>query len=272
MVETQHFKWGECRLAFDRIGEGNTTLILLHGYGEDKSSFHALLQALGRQFTCLSIDLPFHGDTQWPENQPCSPEQLSDLLQALLLSESRASHPLALLGYSMGGRIALSLIQEGRLPVSQAWLLASDGFSEHPLYWIATHTRWGNHWFESVMKNPRPFLTWVDRLQQAGLIHSTKATLTHRYLEEASTRKALYQRWTALRRFRIQNKRLQEQVKKQNLRLMLIYGEKDKLISAAPGQRWSKKMPAHIELCWVAGGHRLLQTQYLDPLLHIILR
>lgn len=272
MVETKRFIGEGYSLAFDRFGTGAITLILLHGYGEDKSSFHPLMQALRNRFTCLAIDLPFHGETHWDENFPCTPECMSDLLQALLISEGVSKQPLSLLGYSLGGRIALSLMQLGQLPLMHAWLLASDGLSEHPLYWFATHTRWGNRFFKKMMEQPRPFLSFIQQLNRIGLIHATSAHLTNRYLDEVSTRKALYQRWTLLRRFRIQNKKLLEQVKIQQLQLTLVFGKKDRLINAKPGVQWSTQMPTHIQLHWIEGGHRLLHPQHLDSLLEIILR
>lgn len=272
MEETRLFNWGGTRLAFDRMGEGPTTLILLHGYGEDKSSFHPLMQALSAQFTCLAPDLPFHGETVWNESDPCTPKRFSELIQAWLHAEQVSTQPLAILGYSMGGRIALSLLQEGQLSFTQAWLLASDGLYTHPLYWMATQTNWGNLWFKQVMRQPRLFLNGIRMLNQLGWLNSTRASLTHRYLENESARKALYKRWTGLRTFRMQPDRLRTQIEKQNLRIQLIYGKKDRLIVASPGQKWANQMPAHMQLHWMEGGHRLLHASHVAALRSIILR
>lgn len=80
------------------------TLVLLHGFMGSKEDWAALMPQLPANYLCLAPDLPGHGDN--PQND-CRPEAVCrQLLQDL---QSLGVRHCVLLGYSMGGRVALML-------------------------------------------------------------------------------------------------------------------------------------------------------------------
>jgi 2-succinyl-6-hydroxy-2,4-cyclohexadiene-1-carboxylate synthase len=70
------------------------TLIFLHGFLGNISDWNEVVKEL--PFTCLALNLPGHG------NEPFTPNFCEYLLQ-----ETKHNFPLNLIGYSMGGRLAL---------------------------------------------------------------------------------------------------------------------------------------------------------------------
>ncbi|NMH65054.1 2-succinyl-6-hydroxy-2,4-cyclohexadiene-1-carboxylate synthase [Shewanella salipaludis] len=98
-------------LAMTRHGAGHLPpLVLLHGFLGDRHDWRAMLPLLGRHFHCLCIDLPGHGDSRAVElPTPGLSACAAEIIQSL---EARGIGQFHLLGYSLGGRIALQLAKE----------------------------------------------------------------------------------------------------------------------------------------------------------------
>jgi 2-succinyl-6-hydroxy-2,4-cyclohexadiene-1-carboxylate synthase len=95
------------RLNVERVGEG-PPLVLLHGFTGSTATWAPHLDAFSGHFSVIAVDLPGHGASDAPADPArYGMEQcVSDLLALFdRLEIARAS----LLGYSMGGRVALNL-------------------------------------------------------------------------------------------------------------------------------------------------------------------
>ena len=99
------------RFHYSRWGEGNRVLFAFHGYGESAASFRFLAAALARDFTVIAIDMPFHGETEWNEGHLFAPGDLLGLLSEIAAGLPGGGEEWSLLGYSMGGRVALQLVE-----------------------------------------------------------------------------------------------------------------------------------------------------------------
>jgi 2-succinyl-6-hydroxy-2,4-cyclohexadiene-1-carboxylate synthase len=75
------------------------TLVLLHGFTQTRQSWRRTIAALGGRYRAIAPDLPGHGTAA--ERRPASFESCAAYVRAL------SPGPIALAGYSMGGRIAL---------------------------------------------------------------------------------------------------------------------------------------------------------------------
>jgi 2-succinyl-6-hydroxy-2,4-cyclohexadiene-1-carboxylate synthase len=94
-------------LNVEQAGSG-PPLVLLHGFTGSATNWASHLAAFGRQFTLYAIDIIGHGQSDAPAVlMHYRMEQAVDDLRALLDRLDLAS--IALLGYSMGGRVALQL-------------------------------------------------------------------------------------------------------------------------------------------------------------------
>jgi 2-succinyl-6-hydroxy-2,4-cyclohexadiene-1-carboxylate synthase len=86
--------------------QGNPTsprVVFLHGFWGDRQSFERVIEELGDRIYALSLDLPGHGQT--PVGQNCSIETVAT--QAIDLLDRLEFWPCTIVGYSMGGRLAL---------------------------------------------------------------------------------------------------------------------------------------------------------------------
>jgi 2-succinyl-6-hydroxy-2,4-cyclohexadiene-1-carboxylate synthase len=80
-------------------------LVFLHGFLGDGNDWDEIMRVLALRFSCLCVDLPGHGASRI--EGPCGAADVLDALAALL--DERRIERCTLLGYSMGGRAALSL-------------------------------------------------------------------------------------------------------------------------------------------------------------------
>src|SRR3954447_11643906 len=95
------------------FGQGNKKLFCFHGYGEDGSSFVFLKKSLGSEYILIAMDLPFHGKTEWNEGLLISAEDLINIISEIIaqINTSEKKDKFSLLGFSLGGRVALHLLQ-----------------------------------------------------------------------------------------------------------------------------------------------------------------
>lgn len=91
-------------------------LVMLHGFISDQQAFSKHVCVLQEKLNILTVDLPGHGQDDSDKNQtwdfPFITNQLDELLKSF------QSYQLFLHGYSMGGRIALYYVIEGKITLA----------------------------------------------------------------------------------------------------------------------------------------------------------
>jgi 2-succinyl-6-hydroxy-2,4-cyclohexadiene-1-carboxylate synthase len=84
-------------------------VVLLHGFTGSKESWLELREALSDSRRVVSIDLPGHGGTQaGPEPENCSMGKTAAMVTSLM-ADCLDAPRFSLVGYSMGGRLALAI-------------------------------------------------------------------------------------------------------------------------------------------------------------------
>ncbi|QYJ97458.1 2-succinyl-6-hydroxy-2,4-cyclohexadiene-1-carboxylate synthase [Shewanella alkalitolerans] len=86
-------------------------LVLLHGLLGDKDDWQAILPSLSHHFCCIALDLPGHGASPALEDDPGSSGFQRVVTHILSTLDELKVNRFHLLGYSLGGRIALHLAQ-----------------------------------------------------------------------------------------------------------------------------------------------------------------
>lgn len=110
---------------YQKIGKGKD-LIMLHGWGNDVSSFWGVTDLLKDDFTLWLIDLPGFGRSDTPKT-PFKMVDYANTIEEFIKSQ-KLNKPI-LLGHSLGGRTAIKLAShpEGGNVVSKLVLEASAG-------------------------------------------------------------------------------------------------------------------------------------------------
>lgn len=94
-------------------------LVLLHGFMGSRRDWDPLVSALGNDYACLLVDLPGHGASRI-SGDAASGAQFHDVAEAVgRLAHKTFPNGCNLLGYSMGGRLALYVALRGLAPVEK---------------------------------------------------------------------------------------------------------------------------------------------------------
>jgi 2-succinyl-6-hydroxy-2,4-cyclohexadiene-1-carboxylate synthase len=106
------------RLAFDTVGHGPRTLVLLHGFTGSRESWHLVEPLLQERFTLVRVDLPGHGASPLPDQSGAAGfEATLDALERVL--DEVGADEVHLAGYSQGARVALGLALRARARVGR---------------------------------------------------------------------------------------------------------------------------------------------------------
>jgi pimeloyl-ACP methyl ester carboxylesterase len=108
-----------------RAGTGDTTLLLLHGYGESLTTWRSLFDPLATRAKVVAIDLPGFGASAKPDvpySLPILTERLSHFI------DRWTTGPLVVVGHSMGGELAAALALARPDRVKLLVLIAPAGF------------------------------------------------------------------------------------------------------------------------------------------------
>lgn len=237
---------------------GKSWLLCFHGYGETSESFQFLEPFIPGSISLLAIDLPFHGKTNWKEGPECTPDQLLQLLQELGMILGFSGQPVQLLGYSMGGRLALRLLQAQPALVTRLILLAPDGLKQNFWYWLATQTWLGNQLFRFTIRQPAWFFLLLRGSNRLGLLNRSIYKFVTHFVTDRQARYDLYRRWTGFRQITPNIPLLKQYIARQQIPVHLIYGRYDRIILPNRGEAFCKGLEAYCKLHLINSGHQLL--------------
>lgn len=251
-----HYRYG---------GKGQKLLCCFHGYGENADSFDFLEPALEEDYTIVAIDLPFHGLTKWEEGLEFTVSDLTKIVQAVLSSRGKDPHAIfTLMGYSMGGRAALSLLQSIPQQVERMILLAPDGLKMNRWYWLATQTMIGNGLFRFTMHYPGWFFFILNSGNKLKLINQSIYKFTRYYIHDTAIRKELYYRWTCMRHITPDLRQIRECIREYKIPVRLLYGQYDRIILPQPAERFRVGIEEWCTISILPAGHQVLQEKYIS--------
>jgi len=117
-------------LAYDQTGHDAPPLVLVHGWGMNRSVFGPLAEHLVPSHRIVTLDLRGFGESDTPE-QPYTIETFSDDL-AFLITELHLESPIVL-GHSLGGMITLDFAARHADKLSAAIILEGPVVPPNPL-------------------------------------------------------------------------------------------------------------------------------------------
>lgn len=116
---------GDVYLRTLRTGRGDTTIVLLHGYGESLLAFRGLITPLARRFSVVAVDLPGSGLSEKPGGSYALGPMVARLSRAL---DTWINGPVVIIGHSMGGEVAAALAIARPDRIIKAVLIAPAGY------------------------------------------------------------------------------------------------------------------------------------------------
>ena len=152
-----------------KVWNGGPQLVLaLHGFSNSSNIFSGLARLLQPQFTTVALDLPGHGSTEWNEKEELDYPALRTLIADLCAEYG--VEKLSLLGFSLGGRVALSILAAISEKIYSVTLLAPDGLKTHPVIAYANGSRAGSFVLDDLHKHPARYEKILTMLYRRKVI------------------------------------------------------------------------------------------------------
>ncbi|HEY0272754.1 MAG TPA: alpha/beta fold hydrolase [Chitinophaga sp.] len=237
-MQHQHFQltYGPHDFHGIRAGHGPALLVCLHGFGESAAHFLPLAEGLGRRFTLVALDMPLHGRTVWNGEAPMRKEDLQHILGLLLQQEGFTRF--TLLGYSMGGRLALCAVESMAAQLDALVLLAPDGLFANPWHLFVTQTGVGHRLFRYQVTHPAFFFKLLVLARRLGWINESIYKFAYQRMDTEEKRLQVYRVWTTLRRMMPDLHRVALQMRQYQVKLLQVFGQYDRVIPPAFSRRF----------------------------------
>jgi pimeloyl-ACP methyl ester carboxylesterase len=245
---------GREKLHYLRMGEGKRLLIAFHGYGNEAGIFAPFKKNLEKDFTLFSIDLPHHGKSKWSDNVPLRKKDLITLVAAL--KNEMNVEKFSLLGYSIGGRVCLTIMALLPRLTEKVLLIAPDGLKFNPLYFFVTKTFTGRRFFKNVLTKTHKYLKIIDWLKEKKLLNSYRHQFVMHYVESESSRRFLLNVWPALSELVPTSKKLKAVIEKYKMPVYIFMGNQDRIIPPALASKFKNGLDT-VRVFVLEKGHRV---------------
>jgi pimeloyl-ACP methyl ester carboxylesterase len=265
-MQSKFITVGEQQYHFWEAGSGKKLLLALHGYGNDGLLFEPFVPFLQEAFTLVFLDLPHHGKTKW-SGGVLTKKTFATLLEKLC--EQYGVAKINLLGYSIGGRLSLCLLEEKPELVTQVVLVASDGLQFNPFYYFVTQNRLGKYLFKTFLSDEK-YLRLFQLLSDKKLLHEKKYRFLMLHLQTAQQRNKLQNTWTDFSLLVPDKKKLKTVIKKHPVQLAVFMGANDVVIPPSKAAAFKNCIPdtqVHI----INQGHRMFDDKSVPLIAQVFL-
>lgn len=216
------------KLHYKVLGSGSNVLIAFHGYGQDMRSLYGIEQVFINHRIYL-FDLFFHGQSTWQENNKAiTPERWTDLFNVFLKTEK--INTFSLLGFSIGAKLALSLVSKFENKIENVILIAPDGIKPNFWYKLATGSVLGRLLFQNFSSHPKRYIKVFEFLSNLRLVDKGLKRFVLTQVKSERQRKLVLDTWLVFRKLVIDKKRLVAQINHSGIFVCLFVGKYDKVI------------------------------------------
>lgn len=228
-------------LYYYRFGAGSKTILLFHGFGQDHSAFDSWIETLKNDYTIISFDIYFHGQSVWVESNPLTKEDWKNIVDLLIQKEKINDFELA--AFSMGGKFAFATFELFPEKVKRMILIAPDGIKVNFWYRLATYPIAMRALFESVVSNPKLFFLLAKFLEAIGVINKYLLRFVTLQMDTMEKRHRVYCTWIQFRLLKFDMRSIAELINTNKIALKIIVGKHDKVIPAQDMNRLLKYVP-----------------------------
>lgn len=252
-----HFK--DLQIEYLLLGKGKKLLLCFPGFGRPAEDYKVFESGLGQEFTMCCINQFFHFNSKAPHRDPLhSPLKTDELTELVLNLTTRLGYErFSLMGYSLGGRICLTIAQLVPTNIQELILLAPDGIIKGRWYVFTTHTWIGRWLYRRFMNNNELFFKLLSLLRKKGLISQKIHDFVRNNTATKERQRLVYEVWLFLRRIEPDLRKLGQKLTKTSPPVLACFGKYDKIILPINGERLKKHLPwAKAKV--LNAGHRLM--------------
>jgi pimeloyl-ACP methyl ester carboxylesterase len=243
-----------------QLGNGSETILAFHGFGRHAKDFIVFEPLLRANQRIISVNLFAHGKSVFPEERidknPITKSEWHQLLSVFLTH--LGIEKFHLLGYSMGGRICLTILEIMPQKILDFLLIAPDGLKLNWLYRFASGTMLGRKIYRSIIDRPRWLFVLAKILNKTGILNDKLHRFVHVHLDTREKRQLVYDAWLIYKKLFPNLELVAQAIIECQLRGNLIFGEYDSVITPRLSERLTKKTGTQVKTHLIKTGHRLI--------------
>jgi len=251
------FRW-----EYETFGEGPDLMLAFHGFGNRASDFRVFAPALEKRFTILSFDLPFHGQSGPESGRKDATVSSRDLAGLAEAAAALTGHRrFSLMGYSLGGKIALQLVQSIPERIDTVLLFAPDGLKVGLTNAFVARSVIGQMLYRRVMRDPVWFFRRLQLMHAAGIVDTKIHDFIRESLSTPVRREMVWNVWRCFRDIRPSAQQVRLAVEQHPIRMHLFFGAYDKIIPPSIGKSFVRELKQPGALHIVESGHQLVREK-----------
>jgi pimeloyl-ACP methyl ester carboxylesterase len=254
---------------YKTFGSGPTYVLAFHGFGQNCDAFSPIIQNLLNSHTFIVFDHFHHGLSSYPPSIPKSipfhPDILIKAIENITLTYNINSF--WLMGYSLGGKVALTLFRKLSHKTNGIILLAPDGIIESGWYKFVSRNKLGESLYKAVINKPDFFFYTLKTLHAAGAVKDKVYKFVLTSLNSKQRRKLVYYTWRSYADFRPDLNEIKKTINQLKIPVLIITGTYDTVLHPKIGKSMIKDLiNPNVRHVQVNAGHDLLKPRIADIL------
>jgi len=245
-------------LHYLKWGTGKRLLLAFHGYGNEADIFDVFIPYLSNEYTILSFDLPHHGKSEWTKDKIFTKSDLVAMVDNL--KAQYKVDKVSLMGYSMGGRVCLTIVQYIPSVVDKVVLIATDGLRIDYFYYFLTRTYFGRKLFKNELNAPTRFFTVIEWLKRKKMIDAHKYKFVMNYMKPEDSRRFLMQVWPGMSDLMPFPVKLKRAIRQYNVPISIFMGQHDRIMPPSLAEKFKTGLDT-VHLYVLDKGHRVFDNE-----------
>lgn len=263
MIQNKSVKNLDFKLSYQEFGDGNETVICLHGHGRSADDFHFLAQ---KNIRVISIDLFFHGESYSPmdrtNNNPMNWSEIQPIFEKLFKEEKIAQfHALA---FSQGGRFALLLLEHLPARIQSFTLLAPDGLNNKSFYNWSSRRRFFRFLFIRWKKKPEKLQKLANTAVKLKMMRPKVRDFVHHFSSDPDTMKRAANTWMAFRKLQPNPIKTGEIIRTFPIEFNIIMGKYDQVIRPIQAKIFLKNAGLPEKIIEIENGHDFFKPSSIE--------
>lgn len=247
-------------LRYISSGSGSHLVLAFHGFARSPEEF---IDAIGDTgILLLSFYLPGHDGAHDITSKSIDLKLWCQLLESLI--DRYKPQAITVIGYSLGGRIAIATCLNWRIKSYRLLLLAPDGIQMNFLQRFALKRKLGFWIFHALMKSPNSFIFLTVALGRLGIIPRQTCYFLLRQLRDESKRRIIMEVFPLFREFISREKTVVKFLESLSTRALIVLGKQDPIISAQDLLKLPNKIVKSSILIIEDASHDLLSFRHVN--------
>ena len=260
--------------------EIHVLVVAFHGFGRPLDEMANYLPLYPAGTAMLSVGLSHHNGSTTPQGEEppvLQPDFFQEALDSWVdsLLPAHGENPVrALLGYSLGGRIALTLFERNPVAWSGLMLLAPDGFRKNPMYRFAVETRLGRAAWVWTDRHAIAVRSWIRGLRRMRIIPAHIEHFALHHTEDHAMRTLVARTWKTHRTFWPTRSGTQEAwdgLASREVSVHAVFGSRDAIIPWSWSKPWRAMANERVHFLHIPCGHVMRHPDTVELIAQAIL-